>query len=373
MNIRRIAAAAAFATGAALAFAPLAMADSTSDAASTIDSLLSGVPAAATPINLDISFDGYTIYDGMGTAVADTGTVGNGNYDLAIAYGADAHATALGGIGDYSLADGTNALANSGSLTAGATGFNYDTAEDIGNNPDAGTFDGAPDGAYAGGGSLIGGVDSGTTASSHDSAYDIGNNGLDPNDDAIANGGNSGAFAGDGQLIGLSGAGSGDTAYTSGALDGFGDGSAAVDGNNNFASSSGSETGFNEGSFSGLGNNNTAIADTNYTTSEDGVSATGGDSNYAYVFGPDNSTAVAGGTSTALGDPETVVGSNDISYVYDPFAGATATADTATSGGGFSNDLAEVLLTNGGGTATADTANLLYDIATAFGNFPGMF
>src|SRR5579859_6077258 len=107
MYIRKIAAAAGFACGATLAFspltfAPLASADASSDWLSTVDSLLGGLPAAAaTPINLDISFDGYTLYDGGGSAVANTGAAGNGLYDFAIAYGAGANATAEGGYGNY--------------------------------------------------------------------------------------------------------------------------------------------------------------------------------------------------------------------------------------------------------------------------------
>ena len=180
--------------GAAWAHTPVASADTSGDAASTVDSLLEWAsPAPAAAINLDISFDGYTLYDGGGSAVANTGAAGNGLYDFAIAYGAGANATAEGGTGDYALADGTDALAKAGSTTAGATGYNYDSATDIGNNTAGGA--GAPDGAYAGGGSLIGNVDTGV--SSNDSAIDIGNNGPDG-----ALGGNSGAFAGDSGLIG---------------------------------------------------------------------------------------------------------------------------------------------------------------------------
>ena len=83
-----------------------------------------------------------------------------------------------------------------------------------------------------------------------------------------------------------------------------------------------------------------------------------GNGNYAYVFGPDNSTASAGD------------GNSDIAYVSDPFSGATGPADSAVAGGGsFTNDLAEVLLAHG--NASADTANLLYDIVSLFGNFSG--
>jgi hypothetical protein len=327
---------------------------------STVDGLLSGAsPAAPTAIDLDISFDGYTIYDGGGTAVADTGTPGNGDFDFAIASGADSSATAEGGLFDAAYADGTNALANAGSLTTGATDFNFDYAEDIGNNT---TVSGFPDGAYAGGGSLVtGGVDSGTTGSSYDTAIDIGDN----------DGGSSGAFAGDSALIGEGAtAGSGDIAYTNGALDGGEDGSAAVAGNNNYASSTGSETGNYEGAFAGDGSNNTAIADTNYTTNFDGVDAGAGNGNFAYVDGPDNSTAVAGGTSPAFdGAPTTELGNNNIAIVSDAFAALTSTPDSAIAGStdttAGSSDLAEVLLTQG--NAVADGGNLLYDIITLFG------
>jgi hypothetical protein len=353
MYIRKIAAAAGFACGAALAFAPFASADASSDAASMADSLIGAFsPAAATPIDLDISFDGYTLYDGMGTADA---TTLSGQFGLAIAYGDHATAFAGGGTGDYALASGTNALAYAGSTTTGATGFNYNIAEDIGNNTLGGG--GAHDGAYAGGGSLIGNTDATDAAghvvtSSNNAAYDFGNNGLTTGE--LPTGGNSGAFAGDSGLIGYNNvAGNGDTAYTAGNLNGFGDGSAAVAGNNNFASSSGNETGMNEGAFSGFGNNNTAIADTNYTTSGDGVSATFGNGNYAYVYGPDNSTADASGSDS------------NIAYVTDPY-GMSGPADSATAGGaGGGHDIAEVLYTHGDASATG-TPNL-YDILTPFG------
>jgi hypothetical protein len=372
MYIRKIAAAAGFACGAALAFAPFASADLSNDAAgSAADSLIYGLSPAAvtpTPIDLDISFDGYTLYDGGGTAVANTGAAGNGFYDFAIAYGAGANATAEGGYGDYALASGTNALAHAGSMTPGATGFNFNVAEDIGNNTLGGG--GAHDGAYAGGGSLIGNTDATdatghVVASSNNAAYDFGNNGLTTG--VAPTGGNSGAFAGDSGLIGYNHvAGSGDTAYTNGNLLGFGDGSAAVAGNNNFASSSGNETGMNEGAFSGFGNNNTAIADTNYTTSGDGVSATFGNGNYAYVYGPNNSTADAGGNADHLGN-------NNIAYVTDPY-GTTGAADNASAGStsgltGVSgnSDLAEVLYTHGDASATGGSN--LYDVLTPFGPF----
>jgi hypothetical protein len=188
--------------GAAWAHTPVASADSSGDAASTIDSLVSGaVPAPATPIDLFISFDGYTIYDGGGNADAYTTT---GDYGLAIAYGDGAYADAdgiggsaaaygtgatayaEGGTGDYALASGTDANAEAGSFADGATANNFDSAVDIGNNGSDDLLNNV--GAYAGNRSLqYGGSDVGTD--SNDSAYDIGNN--------SAGVVNSGAFAGD--------------------------------------------------------------------------------------------------------------------------------------------------------------------------------
>jgi hypothetical protein len=354
--------------GAAWAHTPIASADTPGDAASTVDSLISGLPAAD-PSSLDfqISFNGVDLFST--TSNEATATTVAGQFGLAIAFGDGASATAEGGTGDYALASGNDALANAGSLTEGATGNNFDIAEDIGNNTTGGG--GAPDGAYAGAGSLIGATSSAGT-DSNDSAYDFGNNGLDS--DALS-GGNTGAFSGDGALVGLSGAGSGDTAYDAGNNLGFGDGPAAVDGNNNFASESGSTDGTNEGAFAAVGNNNTAIADTSYTTNGDGVFSGAGAGNYAYVFGPDNSTADAGGTTTALGDSATEVGNGNIAYVWDPFASATSEASSAIAGStdltAGSSDLAEVLGTQG--SAVADGGNLLYDIISLFGNTAGMF
>jgi hypothetical protein len=352
--------------GAAMAHSPVASADASTDWLSSVDSFLGGLsPAAAAPVNIDISFDGMTIYDGGGTATATTVA---GQFGLAIADGDGAKAVAEGGTGNSAIADGTDALAKAGSTATGATGNNFNFAEDIGNNPTTATV-GAPDGAYAGGGSLIGSVDSSAT-SSNNTAIDIGNNGLNPNL-SDQDGGNSGAFAGDGHLIGLSGAGDGNTAYTFGNILGANDGSAAVDGNSNSAYTNGTETGQNEGAFSGLGNYNSATADTNYTSDGDGVSATVGNGNLAFVDGPDNSTASAGGLSTLLGSASTEPGNYNIASVYDPFASATSEASNALAGSGFgeagSYDLAQVLLTQG--NAFADSGgNFLYDIVSLFGN-----
>jgi hypothetical protein len=357
MNMRKIAAAAGFATGAALAFAPLASADTSSGWLSSIDSLLTGgaLPAAATS-DFQISYNGMDLFPTTGNLA--TATTVAGQFGLAIASGDGAKAVAEGGFGDSALASGNNALAEAGSTTSGATTFNFDSATDIGTNAAPSTYVGAPDGAYAGGGSLIGGVDSG--ASSNDTAQVIGNMSTDTEG---LNGGNSGAFAGDSALIGFGHtAGNGDTAYTSGDIHGFGDGSAAVAGSNDSAYTTGTETGTNEGAFSGFGNNNSATADTNYTTDGAGVSATDGNNNYALAYGPANSTASAGGENTGA-----LAGNNNIAIVNDPFG---TSADNASAGSSStaagSNDLAEVLYAHG--NASAQGGNFLYDIISVFGN-----
>jgi hypothetical protein len=368
--------------GAAWAQTPVASADSSSDWLSSVDSLLSGAsPAAATPIDLEISFDGYTIYNGGGTAEADTNT---GDYSLAIAYGdnataiagstggvavadgADAYAGAgtlgtgdvavadgsgalawaAGGNGDVSEAVGTNADAYSGAAGMGVTGADYDTAIDVGNNTIPATY-GADVGAYAGNSDLGGGTDGGTGV--HDTAIDIGNN-----TGNATFGSDDGAFAGAGNLgAGLSGDGNNDTALVVGNNSAPADGAWSGGGNGNFAS----ESGATEGGayvFAGQGNDNTAIG----ATENLAVDAGGGNDDYAYVDGPANSTASA------------EYGNSDVAYVIDPF-GAAGSIDHATAGNGFSNDLAEVLFAHG--STTADSANLLYDIVSLFGNISGSF
>ena len=77
--------------GAAWARTPVASADSSSDWSSTIDSLLSGAsPAPATPLDLAISFDGYSlVHDGRERHRRNRS---KGGYSLAIAYGDSAQA-----------------------------------------------------------------------------------------------------------------------------------------------------------------------------------------------------------------------------------------------------------------------------------------
>jgi hypothetical protein len=344
MNIRKIAAAAGFATGAALAFAPLASADTSSnDWLSAVDGFLSGAsPAPASPLDFQISFNGTDLFPTTGNEAAAYTIAGQ--YGLAIAFGDGAKAWAEGGTGDYALASGTNANAEAGSLASGATGNNFDTAVDIGNNGSDAFTNNA--GAYAGNGSLVfGGTDVGTD--SNDSAYDIGNNSAGTQD--------SGAFAG--YFNGVSG--NGDTAYDAGNNSGgIYDGALAVAGNNNYASDSGNNTASYDYSFAGDGNNNSAIDDTSATLVGKDVTAYEGNGNYAYAYAPDNSTATA------------FDGNSNVAYVDDPY-GLAGAPDSAIAGNGFSNDIAEVLFTHG--NATADTANFMYDIISLFGPSSGLY
>jgi len=348
--------------GAAWAQTPVASADSSGDWLSTIDSLLSGAsPAPATPIDLFISFDGYTIYDGGGSAGGGTLP---GDYGLSIAYGDGANAYAegtgglavadgggafavsAGGTGDVAEAVGTNADAWAGAGDMISTGADYDTAIDIGNNSAPAVY-GTNDGAYAGYSNLTGGTDGGTGV--HDTAIDIGNNTND------SPGGYDGAFAGAGGLAsGPSGDGNNDIAIDTGNNSATYDGAFSVDGDGNYASDSGSNTGGGAYIYAGAGNDNTAIS----ATGNAGVDAYGGNDNFAYVDGPAGSSAGA------------YYGDSNIAYVLDPF-GAAGSPDSANAGVGFSHDLAEVLLAHG--NATADTANLLYDVISLFGNFSGSF
>ncbi len=84
------------------------------------------------PFDLDISIDGFQVLDlGDGTAVAASG-IG----DTAIAFGANSHATAEGGFGDFATA-ATGATAFAGDPFAGATGNNFDFASAGGIGSDA--------------------------------------------------------------------------------------------------------------------------------------------------------------------------------------------------------------------------------------------
>jgi hypothetical protein len=350
--------------GAAVAQTPIASADSSADWLSSIDSLAGGALPAAPSSGLDlaISFDGYSLFS-EGSAVANTGAAGNGNFDFAIASGADTYASAQGGFGDYALADGTEADAYSGggigdyaladgdlayAEAGGGTGANYDSAIDIGNNDPHTT--GVSDGAYAGDADLVSST-SGDTGS-YDTAIDIGNN---TNDAATGVGGDDGAFAGAGGLF-LNNVGNGDhdTAIDVGNNSGAFDSTLALAGNGNYVSQSGNNLGFDEGPVANYGNDNTVIADTSYNANYGNPFATSGNDNFVYVAGPEDSTA-----STNAGD-------SNIAYVLDPFG---STASYADAGYGGNSDLAAVVLTDGSATATA--ADNLYDVVTAAGNEAG--
>ena len=112
---------------AAVASTPVASADPSADPFSWIAGLDPGdlsaaaLPAAST-LDLDISVDGITLLDLGTTAVATSGTG-----DIAIAFGADSHAIAEGGFGDYATAT-ADAEAIAGDDTPGATGNNFDFA-----------------------------------------------------------------------------------------------------------------------------------------------------------------------------------------------------------------------------------------------------
>ena len=81
---------------------------------------------------------------------------------------------------------------------------------------------------------------------------------------------------------------------TAGNHTGTDNGSAAVGGNNELASDVRHRDRYRRRvPTRTFGNDNTAIADTNYTVDNAGVGAHDGNGNYAYVDGPDNSTADA--------------------------------------------------------------------------------
>lgn len=124
----------------------------------------------------------------------------------------------------------------------------------------------------------------------------------------------------------------------------------------------GTENGLPQFIQAGFGNNNTAIADTSFTSGSHPVTAGFGNDNYAYLDGPANSTAGAGGTADISAD-------NNIAYILDPFGTTSdfAGAGSYTAAGG--DDLAAVLFTHG--NAVAENSPLLYDIISLFGTATG--
>ncbi|HME79129.1 MAG TPA: hypothetical protein VKI00_26785 [Mycobacterium sp.] len=314
--------------GAVWAHTPVASADSSTDWLSSIDSLLSGaLPAADSTSTLDyqISIDGKDLFPTTGNLATAT----SGTNDIAIAYGDGANASATGGTGDYALASGTNALANAGGLSTD-TGANGDTAIDIGNN-DIPSTGGAPlDGAYAGDSALIGSSNGDT--GSYDTAIDLGNN---TNDTALGVGGYDGAFAGGGGLVGLTGNGNYDTAISLGNEEGADNGPAAVAGNFDTATVSGNEVGQSVGAFAGLGNGDLASVVGGTSAADAGGNfGTGVTGNYdiATVFDPFGTVGSYADSGANASDPGN----------YD-FAGAFADDLQAIATG--ANYLFEVLPT----------------------------
>ncbi len=308
-----------FGIGAAVASAPgIAGADSPSaDLINSLSALDPFAAAVASPTDIDISFDGFTIFDGGGTAVATTTP---GDFDFAIAVGAGANATATGGFFDYANAEGTNANAAAG----GTAGSNFDSATDIGNNPNLGGSDAGTDGAFA--------VGTGAGTSSGNTAIEIGNN-----EDPL---GHEGAFAG-GQGVGN---GNGDEALSFGNLGGYGSGSYAVDGNNDTAS----------------------VFSTSTTDFEGFASASDGNHNFATAIGGLSGHGISAYAAN---------GNNDIAFALDPNSASGSSADAgydAIPPGTGNFDLAAVF--GDGLHASAVGVNDTYDILPAlFGDGTGTF
>jgi hypothetical protein len=302
--------------GVAVAHSPVASADSSTDWLSSIDSLLGGaVPALSTTtsdLNLAISFDGYSLVsDGSASA-----TTVSGEYGLAIAYGDGAYAYADNGTGNFALADGTNAGAYAGGAGI-ASGNNFDTAIDIGNNSSDTDISDAYDGSY-------------------NSAVQIGNN----------TGTLDGVYAGDGSY---------NSAIQIGSNTGNADGVDAGFGSHNTAVDIGSFNGDDSYTLAGEGNDNLAEAVGNQSHSYAGgvVTALYSNDNVAYVLDPtgtDGSFAEAGGTTTAAGgyDLAAVLGVDDTTasatgaqFLYDIVTALGNESGTAAStGGGLLGELA---------------------------------
>jgi hypothetical protein len=303
--------------GAAVAHSPVASADSSTDWLSSIDSLVSGgaLPAPAVPeLNLAISFDGYSLVSD-GDAYASTES---GEYGLAIAYGDGAYADAEGGIGDYALADGTNAGAYAGDPSN--TDDNFDTAIDIGNNSSDNDYSSAYDGSY-------------------DSAIQIGNN--------TDKGEYDGAYVYDGNH---------DSAIQIGSNTGNYDGVDAEHGNYDTTMVDGNYTGNYFYSFAGDGNDNLADSFGNQSEAEAGGLTAGSDSNdnVAYVLDPtgtEGSYAEAGSNGTAGG--------------YDLAAVLGVDGTTATATGSLMYDIVTAL-GNESGTAASTGGGLLGELASLF-------
>ena len=157
--------------GATWAHMPIASADTPSDAASTVDGLLSGVSPAAAPAASDfqISIDGMDLFPTAGnTATATSGmddiaiAIGNGStaeagagsafgqdlspgqFDFAVANGTDSFASAGLGNFDSAFADGTSSLAGVGGFNGLLSNGDFGAA--VGNHTEAesGVFETVP-------------------------------------------------------------------------------------------------------------------------------------------------------------------------------------------------------------------------------------
>jgi hypothetical protein len=100
-----------------------------------------GVAVAATPgtasatTDIDISIDGIDVFNGGGTATAESGMG-----DMAIAFGPNSFAVAEGGFGDYASAFSTGSVgagAVAGTELSTDTGNNFDFASAFGNDSEA--------------------------------------------------------------------------------------------------------------------------------------------------------------------------------------------------------------------------------------------
>jgi hypothetical protein len=129
------------------------------------------------PLDLDISVDGFQVLDLGTTAVATSGTG-----DIAIAFGANSAAIAEGGFGDYAIAN-TGATAIAGNPDAGYSGndFDFASASGVGSYALAGV-----DPAHGGFSDAVG--------SSFDYASAISGNNTNPADGADAFAGINGSF-----------------------------------------------------------------------------------------------------------------------------------------------------------------------------------
>jgi hypothetical protein len=263
--------------GAAMAHSPVASADTSTDWLSAVDTLLGGgaLPGlVASPLDYQISFDGYDLFPTTGNLATATTTAGD--YGLAIAFGDGADAESGGGIGNVAIDIGNN-TGESDEVIAGDGNGNI--AIDIGNNS------GESDQIVA---------DEGNS----NVVMDIGNNsGL--SDQMVADEGNS------------------NVAIHLGDYDGTSNGVDADEGNNNFAEAIGTDN----SAFADEGNNNFAEV---IGPENSSAGAFDGSHDISYVldpFGTTASSAYSGDSNFDLAavlltdGSATAQGSSD--YLYD--------------------------------------------------------